>query len=63
MATSIRKTVLGIVRLSLCAHMCMRSFASHTIKSTNIVRHAIIFDNKMPSLYLEKNFIVDDAIK
>lgn len=63
----IRRTLFGIVKLtlysSLCSHMCIRSFASHTIKCTNILRNAIIFDNKMPSLYLEKGFVVDDSIK
>ncbi len=37
--------------------------AAHTIKCTNIVRNMIIFDNKMPSIYLEKDFHVDDKLK
>ena len=41
----------------------MRTFASHTIRCTNVVRHAIIFDNKMPSIYVNDNFHVDDKIK
>lgn len=59
----LRATFFGIVKLVLCSHMCIRSFASHTIRCTNVLRNAIIFDNKMPSLYLEKGFIVDDTIK
>jgi hypothetical protein len=41
----------------------MRGFASHTIKCTNIMRQAIIFDNKMPSLYVHDNFHIDDNLK
>ena len=55
------KTLLKVV---LCTNMVfMRSFASHTIRCTNIMRHAIIFDNKMPSLYLHESFHVDDKHK
>jgi len=43
--------------------MFSRGFASNTIKCTNLIRHAIIFDKKMPSLYLEHDFDVDDKLK
>jgi len=43
--------------------MLAKSFAGNTIKCTNILRQAIIFDNKMPSIYLEKNFHVEDRLK
>jgi endonuclease I len=43
--------------------MFAKSFAGNTIKCTNILRQAIIFDNKMPSIYLEKNFHVEDRLK
>jgi hypothetical protein len=41
----------------------IRTFATNTIRCTNLMRTIIIFDNKMPSLYLEKNIIIDDDLK
>ena len=38
-------------------------FAANTIRCTNFIKQAIIFDNKMPSLYVEKNFHVEDKFK
>lgn len=43
--------------------MITRVIAGNTIKCTNIIKHAIIFDNKMPSIYIEKKFHVDDNMK
>lgn len=43
--------------------MISRIFAGHTVKCTNIYRNAIIFDDKMPSLYLERDFHVEDKLK
>ena len=53
-----------LTRFLICINiMIVRSFSSHTIKCTNIARHAIIFDNKMPSIYLEKDLHIDDRLK
>lgn len=54
----------SLLRIVLYSNMIfMRGFASHTIKCTNIMRQAIIFDNKMPSVYVHDSFHVDDTIK
>lgn len=49
----------------ICINMLIfsKGFASNTIKCTNIIRHAIIFDNKMPSIYLDSGFHVDDRLR
>ena len=38
-------------------------FSSHTVRCTNIIKQAIIFDDKMPSIYIQKNFHVEDKLK
>lgn len=43
--------------------MICKVFAGNTIRCTNIFRQTIIFDNKMPSIYLEKAFHVQDNLK
>jgi hypothetical protein len=57
-----------IVRFAITTSMILTQFtevsrAGHTIKCTNIVRNMIIFDNKMPSIYLEKDFHIDERLK
>ena len=42
--------------------MISKGLAANTIKCTNVIRNAIIFDNKMPSLYIDKNFHVDEKL-
>lgn len=52
------------LRFIICINlMFSRGFASHTVRCTNIIRNVIIFDSKMPSIYLEKDFHVDDRLK
>ena len=41
-----------IKHLLLFGIMLTKCFAGNTIKCTNILRQAIIFDNKMPSIYV-----------
>jgi hypothetical protein len=52
-----------IKHLLLFGIMLTKCFAGNTIKCTNILRQAIIFDNKMPSIYVEKNVHVKDHLK
>lgn len=52
-----------MLKLSLCLLMITRILAGGTIKCTNLVRQAIIFDKNMPSVYIHKQFSVDDKIK
>lgn len=42
----------------------MRFVSSHIIKgSTNLLKNAIIFDNKMPFMYLDDNFDIDEKLR
>lgn len=43
--------------------MISRVFAGNTLSATTFIRHAIIFDKKMPSLYVTNNYQVDDNLK
>ena len=43
--------------------MISRVLGSHTFTASGYIRQAIIFDNKMPSLYVNKNYHVDDNLK
>jgi endonuclease I len=47
----------------LYVEMVSRIFAGNTVSSLNVVRHTIIHDNKMPSIYIEKHFHVDESLK
>lgn len=51
-----------IFRFTLCILMINKIFAGNTIRCTNIFRNAIISDQKMPSIYLDKNFYVDEKL-
>lgn len=51
-----------MIRYTLCMIMIIRTFAGNTIRCTNIFRNTIIFDKNMPSLYIDKNFHVDEKL-
>jgi endonuclease I len=43
--------------------MITRIFSANTFNCNNIMRHSLIFDEKMPSLYIDKNIHVDQKHK
>lgn len=64
MIFNIHFTSVKVAKFLICMNiMFVRSFSSHTIRCTNVFRHTIIFDNKMPSIYLEKDLYVEDRLK
>jgi hypothetical protein len=50
------------VTIAIISNMVLTR-AAHTIRSTNIVRNFIIFDDKMPAIYLHNDFRVEDNLK
>lgn len=54
------KTILHILSFIM---IIPSALSSNTIKCTNILRNIIIFDNKMPSIYLGNNLNIDDSIR
>ena len=52
-----------MIRISLCLMMIVKIFAGGTIRCTNIMRQAIIFDKNMPSVYIRKSFHVEEKIR
>jgi hypothetical protein len=51
-----------MIRISLCLMMIVKIFAGGTIRCTNIMRQAIIFDKNMPSIYIHKKFHIEENL-
>jgi endonuclease I len=43
--------------------MISKTLSRHTVNCNNILRYAIIFDDKMPSAYVDKGLHIDNTIK
>lgn len=52
-----------MIKLSLCLLMISKIFAGGTIRCTNIMRQAILFDKNMPSVYVHKTFNIDEKFE
>ncbi len=49
-----------MIRITLCLMFIVKTLAGNTIRCTNLFRSTIIFDNKMPSIYIDKSFHVQE---
>lgn len=43
--------------------MASRTFSRYTVNCNNVLRHAIIFDDKMPSAYVDEGLHIQDTYK
>ncbi len=52
-----------MIKISLYLLMITKIFAGGTIRCTNIMRHAILFDKNMPSVYVHKQLNIEDKLE